>query len=73
VIKVTYAQAIEKYQKILVAYHYEMNENSKNALAMYEQSESIDSALELLCDGLIDNDEFVALLEISDKLTFALF
>jgi len=70
---VTYAQAIEKYQKILVAYHYEMNENAKNALAMYEQSASIDSALELLCDGLIDNDEFVALLEISDKVDLCLF
>lgn len=63
----TYAQAIEKYQKILVAYHYEMDENSKNAIAMYEQSANIDSALELLCDGLISNDEFVALLEIADK------
>lgn len=58
-----YSAAIEKYQKILVAYYDSISDSNRNIIALQECSEELDNMLELLCDDLVSENDFMLMVK----------
>ena len=58
-----YSEAIEKYQKILVAYYDSISDSNRNIIALQECTGELDFLLELLCDELISEKDFMLMVK----------